>query len=695
MTARPNVPRPSGLRRAARVLLAVVLLTAGCSRPDDLQDVALRLGPADFGLPAPAVRGPVVQIGDEARPVVERAETITVLEKVGVPIRNGVAEVTADVPASAAHFDDGSFVLSMRRDASAETDAIAIGAAALHFIRRDHGWRARRSNDGRKVTVTVQEPGAVAGATLGFRLEAEGPLPTELLSRTFEVPPRARIVLGYGIANPPRGRPDGECVFRAQIECDGRTPELLLDDRIRFDDARAERWQTRIAELPARGSKCRLRLTTSGGRPSGSGVWAVPEILARADRAERERRNLVLISLDTLRADHLSAYGYPRATSPKMDRLLAGRGARFADVSTTYPLTSIAHMSLMTGLHPGSFPRPGSIEPQSPVRMLAESLRDAGFTTGAYTEDALLAGMYGFWFGFDRFVERPLVGEARGVETFVDGARFLREHRDQRFFLFLHTYKVHAPYVYSQRYASFAAEPDAWQGKLAPYEVPAEQQPFVDAYDRAIREVDDQVADFLAELDRLGLADDTFVVVLADHGEAFGEHGLVGHGFGAHQEQLQIPWIVRGPGVPAGTTIAEPVSIVDVAPTLLDLLGVEAPGMQGRSLRTALASGAAPPDRALSFSWIDPGAQGVRRGPWKLLEDGTKKRTLFDLANDPRERRPLDDAAEIAPLESALATVASDDRERRDRMAAAGGTGEPRAASERVLESMRALGYVE
>lgn len=92
---------------------------------------------------------------------------------------------------------------------------------------------------------------------------------------------------------------------------------------------------------------------------------------------------------------------------------------------------------------------------------------------------------------------------------------------------------------------------------------------------------------------------------------------------------------------------------------------------------------------------MDPGAQGVRRGPWKLLEDGSKKRTLFDLANDPRERRPLADAPVLVLLEAALATAASDDRERRDRMAAVAGAGEPRAASERVLESMRALGYVE
>src|SRR5690606_14816257 len=148
-----------------------------------------------------------------------------------------------------------------------------------------------------------------------------------------------------------------------------------------------------------------------------------------------------------------------------------------------------------------------------------------------------------------------------------DGARFLRAHRDQRFFLFLHTYKVHAPYVSSARYGSFFSDPSQWQGDLASFGVPPEQHARVDAYDRAIREVDDQLAGFLAELDRLGLADEALVVLLSDHGDAFGEHGVVGHGFGAHQEQLRIPWIMRGPGIPRDVAITDPVSIVDVAPT--------------------------------------------------------------------------------------------------------------------------------
>ena len=685
------------LRTGAGVALLGAVVTGGCARPDDLQEVALRLGPADFARPATAAHAPVVQIGDEARPVIEQPTTILVSDQHAVPIVDGVARIDAKLPAAAAALDDGAFVLTVRRDLVSETDEIAIGAAMLHFVRRDEGWRLRRDvRDPNRITVEVDEPGAPAGTTLQVRLHAMAPVATRLLSSEFEVPPRARLVLGYGIGNPPRDAALGDSRFSARLECAGRAAESLLDERIAAGDERATRWQSAFAELPARGARCRLQLETSGAAAAlGSGVWAVPEVLSRADRSARERRNVVLISLDTLRADHLSVYGYPRATSPQIDRQLAARGTRFSDVSTTFPLTSIAHMSLMTGLFSGAMPRPGSLDPWTPARLVAEALREAGYTTGAFTEDALLAGMYGFWFGFDRFVERPLVGEARGTETFADGARFLREHRDQRFFLFLHTYKVHAPYSYSPPYGELFGDAAQWSGALAPYAVPPEQHGQVDAYDRAIREVDDQVAGFLSELDRLGLAKDTYVVLLSDHGEAFGEHGLVGHGMGGHQEQLHIPLLVRGPGVPRGATIDAPASIVDVAPTILDLLGLEAADMQGRSLRPALDGAPPAQDRALLFSWLQNDAQGLRQGHWKLLDGGPAHVSLFDLVTDPGERQPIGDPALLAPRSAALALAADDDRQRKAALAAAGPSAEPSAPSERQRESLRALGYVQ
>jgi arylsulfatase A-like enzyme len=335
------------------------------------------------------------------------------------------------------------------------------------------------------------------------------------------------------------------------------------------------------------------------------------------------------------------------------------------------------------------------LDPWTPARTIAEVLRDAGYSTGAYTEDALLAGMFGFWFGFDRFVERALVGEARGTETFLDGARFLRANRDRRFFLFLHTYKVHAPYVSGPAYGELFTDPADWAGALAGYGVPPEQRASVDAYDRAIREADDQVARLLAELERLGLADDTYVVLLSDHGEAFGEHGFVGHGFAGHQEQLRIPLVLRGPGIPAGARVAEPASIADVLPTLLDLLGLGSLDVQGSSLAAALAGPTSAQERSLPFAWIGDQARGLRRGSWKLLESGPGRAVAFDLATDPRELHPVLDPAVLAPQRAALERAAAHDESRRAILSAELERPRTDAASERMMESLRALGYLQ
>jgi len=691
--------RASALRRNVVGLgLIVTAFAGGCSQPDHLEEVVLRLGPAAFGKPTPAQRTPVVQIADETRPVVEQPTTIVVIEERKTPIENGVARLSTQLAPAAAALHDGAFIVTTRRDLAGVTDEIVMGNAVLHLVRRDQGWRLRHdAADPARITVEVDEPGALPGATLGVQLQAMAPVATSLLSTPFEVPPRAKLVLGYGMSNAPRDPALGASTFAASLECEQRAARRLFEEHIPFGDERAAHWQTAIVELQVpRGVRCRLRLETAGGAALlGSGIWAVPEVLSRADRAARERRNVILISLDTLRADHVSAYGYPRATTPQIDRQLAARGARFTDVSTTYPLTSIAHMSLMTGLFPGAFPQPGRLDLWTPAPLLAEVLRGAGYTTGAYTEDVLVGGMLGFSFGFDRYVERPLVGEARGTQTFADGAHFLRENRDRRFFLFLHTYKVHAPYTYSQPYAELFTDAAQWSGELASYGVPAEQQPRVDAYDRAIREADDQVAGFLAELDRLGLSDDTYVILLSDHGDAFGEHGLVGHGLGAHQEQLHIPLIVRGPGVTHGATSDEPASIVDVAPTIFDLVGLTGPNQQGTSLRAALGGGALVPDRALLFSWIHNDARGLRQGRWKLTDVARTQQTLFDLTADPRERQPIEDRALIAPRQAALDVAEGDDRQRKEALTVTGSPEVPQAASERMFESLRALGYVE
>jgi arylsulfatase A-like enzyme len=337
-----------------------------------------------------------------------------------------------------------------------------------------------------------------------------------------------------------------------------------------------------------------------------------------------------------------------------MDRLLVARGTTFTDVSTTFPMTHIAHLSAFTGLYPAAFDRHrGALPTLASIPTLAGALSAAGFETGAITEDGLVSGQRGFWYGFDEFTERTGFRRGEGHtglarETFADGIRYLDAHRDRKFFLFLHTYQTHSPYTPAPAYqglfradASGDPSPDP-----SPY-VPVEQRAARDNYDREIRETDDIVAGFLEALERLGLDQRTYVVVFSDHGEAFGEHGRlhVGHGWAGHDEQLRVPLIVRGPGVPAGRRIAVPTSLVDLTPTLLDLLGVpQLPRVQGTSMYGVLQGGEAPAARPIYFEWTGVGIpRGVRYGDMKLVRHlkSDKPPVLFDLAQDPAERRPI------------------------------------------------------
>jgi arylsulfatase A-like enzyme len=327
--------------------------------------------------------------------------------------------------------------------------------------------------------------------------------------------------------------------------------------------------------------------------------------------------------------------------------------------------------------------------------LLAERLGEAGFHTAAYTEDALLAGVFGFWFGFDRFTERSYRHEDRGRGTFEDGIEYLRANRDRRFFLFLHTYKTHEPYVASRAYASLFSDPAHWKrdGMGA---IPQKHRDRTNAYDRTIREADDLVGEFLRELSLLGLAERTLVVLLSDHGEAFGEHGLIGHSFSSQQEVMRVPVVFRGPGVPEGLRIDTPTSLVDVAPTILELLGLEPLRVtQGVSLVPAFRGKALGGERPLYFSWLGDQAIGVRYGRWKYRSVG-QRRALFDLETDPQEMRSVVQSDQQQPRWERL--LSNHRKASAEIRAGFGRAAQDRAApaiSEQTEKSLRALGYIE
>jgi arylsulfatase A-like enzyme len=395
----------------------------------------------------------------------------------------------------------------------------------------------------------------------------------------------------------------------------------------------------------------------TAGALAGLGVaLAAPGCGGEAPRA----RSVVLIVVDTLRADHLGAWGYARPTSVELDRRVA-QGALFerAFAPSSWTLPSFA--SLYTGLwpaahgvgrEPGSDGRFTSLGPG--LRPLAEILAGHGFATAAVANNPFLHPGFGLARGFAdyHYVYGNLERQPRASQIAWAGLRWL-DARDpsRRFLLVLHLFDPHLTYdphpsvrgTFTSGYRGPLALPLTGFGGAnagwAPRD-PADRAFVAAAYDEELLFVDRQLARLFAGLDERGLRDETLVVLTADHGEELFEHAGFEHGHSLHQEVLHVPLVIWGPGVRPGRVEA-PVSLVDVLPTLLDALGLPpAPGAAGVSLWPLATRRDPLPERALLAEGTlhGPERRALVRWPWKLLEvDGGAPR-LFDLAADPAER---------------------------------------------------------
>jgi arylsulfatase A-like enzyme/Flp pilus assembly protein TadD len=348
--------------------------------------------------------------------------------------------------------------------------------------------------------------------------------------------------------------------------------------------------------------------------------------------------NLLLVTIDTVRADHIGVYGYHSAETPTLDRLAAS-GVRLADVSSPVPLTAPAHASILTGLLP---PRHGvrnnGAEGLAPTtRTLATRLAAAGYRTGSFVGAFVLDHRFGFANGFARFDDEIPFDPNAGLEAerpgrvVVDRAlAWLDEPSEKPFFAWVHLYDAHAPYKPPEPYRT------RFRGAL---------------YDGEIAEVDHQVGRLLEWLERSGHAATTVVAVAGDHGEALGEHGELTHGLLLYQGCLHVPVILSAPGLlPSGSVVTRPVSLVDLAPTLGGVLAVPFEDatrlhLDGRDLSPSLLAGNEPEAEdvyaeshyAEVFGWSPLAA--LRRGPLKYI--AAPEPELYDLARDPSETNNL------------------------------------------------------
>ena len=534
------------------------------------------------------------------------------------------------------------------------------------------------------------------------------------------IPRGAVLEVGGGILAAGGGH--GDVRFKIAACRSGQCRDIF-GETVRGNAERWADWRIPLDEVAGEEATLVFETEVLGGSAEtySLAVWSRPTVYAPA-RDTRRRPNVILLSIDTLRADHLTSYGHSRDTAPKLREWFEKDGVLFEETVAAATTTGPSHMTMFTSLVPtvhGVAERPGVRAP-APIT-LAEVLRANGYATGAVTEDGPLHARWGFSRGFDTYAENKsadvMLPEGHVAATFDQAEAWLRRHGDKPFFLFVHTFEVHYPYTPPARYAALfggvAREPG----------LPPDYAPVL--YDREIRHVDDQLDRFLTKLRGAGLLDDTIFIVTADHGEEFLEHGFIGHGGNLHPEVIRVPLLIRGPGVAAGRRIDSPVGHVDLMPTILDLLGIDPPEVaMGRSLAAIVRGEANEIEDAPLYSeaWyetamlaggrtlkLDQPSIAVRQGDRKLIRanapDGGFTYRYFDLANDADERRDLypAKAAEVADLKELLAgyePLMSGLRRRADAARSRFGGARGAAAGQvdidpAVAEKLRALGYVE
>jgi arylsulfatase A-like enzyme/SAM-dependent methyltransferase len=503
---------------------------------------------------------------------------------------------------------------------------------------------------------------------------------------SVEVPRGARLLFGLGLPD----HVSAEADFALSLVTSGSAERLLLEHIARRGRDEAA-WSEHDVDLGRwAGQRVELSLRIATGETPGSapiGFWANPRL--RLPAVGERRPSVLLISADTLRADHLPLCGYGRPTTPHLDRWARERGVVFRHAVASAPWTLPSHVSLLTGVdaHRHGVSRQGPIPSEIPV--LAELFRDAGYVTLATTGGGLVAPSFGFGRGFDVYRSREVPtgtgprGElVRGAEQVLE---WVSRHAHEPFFVFFHTYETHTPLEPREPFFTrlrgrtgplpdrpLNAEPVpsrasdgfrqryrfAWTSPLPDAGAPSPSPPppgldlddpqlALDLYDSTIASLDAALGRVFARLEELDLADETIVAFTSDHGESFGENGLFAHTH-LQDTNLMVPLVIsprprRGP-----RSVDVQVRLVDVAPTLLEMAELAIPTpVQGRSLLPLMTGASSThPEVAWSYSARTNWGLGLRvANRFKLIVPNTiwpalrGHDELYDLVRDPTESR--------------------------------------------------------
>lgn len=524
--------------------------------------------------------------------------------------------------------------------------------------------------------------------------------PKTVLRYALKIPEAGVLDFGYGLMQESwRTKGDG-VQFHIDIKA-GDKEERLFDANVnpfkRVDHRKVFKEKLDLSDYANKKVEISFITERNNGILNDLSYWCNPCIYSQRDpqKTNKQPTNVILISLDTLRADHLGCYGYSRSTSPTIDSF-SKDSVLFSNCFSTAASTLVAHMSLVTSLNPKSHrvynDKAGdTLSPE--FLTVADVLRGHGYYCGALTGSGLVSAIFGFSKGFDEYHEdrySQFKGDS-AENLYANASRWLNRNSDKKFFLFLHTYQVHNPYKNDSSLGKmFITEDSKWQNinlmgllrgreRKNPGSYPSEledrakrilesylfrfrllsedeRQNIVDLYDGEIRHTDEYlIKPLLSELKKLNIYENTMVVLLSDHGESFEDHSMWEHGVQLYNELIRVPLIIKFPGSEhEGSTIENSVSIIDVLPSILEELGI-APLSQFEGKRVQnIISGTEDADRICYAETRTAGRKiSVVKGHDKLIFNGAPKSVYhliaipsqleyYDLLRDPFEKNNIE-----------------------------------------------------
>jgi arylsulfatase A-like enzyme len=472
------------------------------------------------------------------------------------------------------------------------------------------------------------------------------------LSYYLEIPPKVSLTFAYGA-------PQGASDLLVRIAEEGKAAGDA------WKGAASGSWQQASVDLGVyAGKTVRLDFVTSA-----AAAWAAPRLnstVAATAGAKPKAKHVIVWMIDTLRADKLTAYNpATRVKTPNITEWAKGAvRVEWPMVPGTWSLPS--HASLLTGLEP---PVHGAVSPktklQDSVTMIGEQFKKAGYTTAMFSANGYVSDHWGFKQGWDAYrnvIRESLPNTADYLWKIT--RPWVEQHKNEKMFVYIATVDPHVIYNPQPQFAkTYFNKP--YSGPIVPVKtglqmeaiktgrmkLNATDKAYLEAlHDAEITQNDFYFGQFLADLKQMGILDESIIVVVADHGDEFFEHGSAGHGHSTHQELVWVPLMFAGPGLPKGKVVDVDADIIDAYSTMLDLAGVPVnPEAQGESL-VPLLVGDGPIMPRAAFSWMGENPyvnKGMKIGRWKLINWGSGRVELYDV---PRDQKELVDVAEKNPL---------------------------------------------